>query len=165
MDPISARRCLGNSAEALGYLKQLGDFNQLSFTIYPITVALMIILGRLVNSRPSREALLMVVVLYLGVSEYRALARQSREPSTGRYSQRTTSLARRAAVCDPLPPQPSRAGLFPFQYARTPGNRSSPLSLCGWSHATRIRRFHCFQEESLRPCAQGNAGFLLPAEL
>jgi hypothetical protein len=58
-----------------GCIKVGGDFNQLSFAIYPTLFALILIMGRLVDSRPRREFLLMLLVLYLGVSEYRFISR------------------------------------------------------------------------------------------
>ena len=69
-DPIWLSFLIGGVCEIpmaiLGYVKHGGDFNAPAFSLYPLAIAMILMLGRCVGSVPRLAALLIVLTLYLG---------------------------------------------------------------------------------------------------
>jgi hypothetical protein len=97
----------------MGYLKAGGDFNLLSFSVYPLLVASVLLMGRLVDSRPGRELLLMALALYMGASEYRLLSRQLRQSEGGRGGTALSWIDEQRLIMRYLQVHPGQA-YFPF---------------------------------------------------
>jgi hypothetical protein len=97
----------------MGYIKVGGDFNQLSFSLFPILFALILIMGRLVDSRPGREFFLMTLVLYLGISEYRQISQQFRRSDRDQSGAVLTWIDEQRLITRYLRTHPDQA-YFPF---------------------------------------------------
>jgi hypothetical protein len=97
----------------MGYVKVGGDFNQLSFCFFPILVAQVLILGRLVASRPARECVLVALGLYLGVSEYRVFAREIQQSNHDQSGPALTWIDEQRLITRYLQSHPDQA-YFPF---------------------------------------------------
>jgi hypothetical protein len=79
-DPIWLPFLIGGFLEIpsaiIGYVKRGGDFNGEAYATYPLAIALVLILGRCVGSVPRLANLLVLLTMYLGVSESRGMMRQ-----------------------------------------------------------------------------------------
>lgn len=119
-DPIWLSFLIGGCLEIppaiLGYVKRGGDFNGEAYALYPLAIALILILGRCVWSVPRLAALLIVLTLYLGVSESRGMMRElprfDRAPSGG-TSPRARWMAEQRLVLRYLREHPGEA-YFPY---------------------------------------------------
>jgi len=108
--------CLEIPSAILGYLKRGGDFNGEAYASYPLAIALILILGRCVWSVPRLAALLILLTLYLGVSESRVLMRQLGEfdqASSGGTSPSPKWIAEQRLVLRYLREHPGEA-YFPY---------------------------------------------------
>jgi hypothetical protein len=75
--------CLEIPMGILGYIKRGGDFNGEACFFYPLAIAMILILGRCAMSDRRLSVLLILLTLYLGISDTRLIVRNLGQQASG----------------------------------------------------------------------------------